>query len=72
VEALPETYQILLHVGDSLFEYIVSKQPDKVLIHVRVVFHKTFYKPEIYNELREFMADVSKTINQQVVFRKGN
>jgi hypothetical protein len=70
IEEVPETYQILLNGGDGLFEYLVTKKADKVHIHSRIVFHKTFYKPELYADLREFMADISKKLNQQLVLKR--
>jgi hypothetical protein len=70
IQDLPENYQILLNGGDGLFEYIVTKQPDKVIVHSRVVFHKTKYEPALYGELRDFFKDVAVKHSQQIVFKK--
>jgi hypothetical protein len=69
---LPDTYQILLNGGDGLFEYLIDKKDDKIIVHSKVVLHKATFPAGDYKDLRDFFADIVKKHNQQIVFRKIN
>jgi hypothetical protein len=56
VDGMPETYQILLNGGDGLFEYLIDKKQDKVVVHSRVVLHKANFPAEAYKDLRDFFC----------------
>jgi hypothetical protein len=71
VDELPQQVRVKLNEqGDGLFEYLIQVQDGRINLRSRVVFKRTFFLPEEYDNLREFYNLLVKKQNEQIVFKK--
>jgi hypothetical protein len=70
VEEIPKSTKIDLFENDGFFEYIVSKDAQRVMLRCRLVIHKAEFMAEDYESLREFFSYVVKKQQETIVFRK--
>jgi hypothetical protein len=59
-----------LFENDGFFEYIVSKDAERVMLRCRLVIHKADFIADDYEPLREFFSYVVKKQQETIVFRK--
>ena len=70
VEELPKSTKVNLFENDGFFEYIVSKDAERVMLRCRLVIHKADFIADDYEPLREFFSYVVKKQQETIVFRK--
>jgi hypothetical protein len=71
VDEFPQPVRVKLNEqGDGLFEYLIQVQDGRINLRSRVIFKRTFFRPEEYENLREFYNLVVKKQNEQIVFKK--
>jgi Domain of Unknown Function with PDB structure (DUF3858) len=70
VEEMPSSQRILLNNNDGIFDYIIEKNADDIQLKIRMKLNRTFFRPEEYTALREFISNVIKKENEIIVFKK--
>ena len=70
VEEMPSSGRILLNNNDGSFEYTIEKNTDDIQLKIRMKLNKTFFSPEEYTGLRDFISKVIKKENEFIVLRK--
>lgn len=71
IEETPKSAIVKLNDGDDgIFEYLVSKKTDRILINCHLELYKSVFLPDEYETLREFFSYVVKKQNENVVFKK--
>ncbi|MCU0334078.1 MAG: DUF3857 and transglutaminase domain-containing protein [Chitinophagaceae bacterium] len=70
VEEIPKSTKVNLFENDGFFEYIVSKDAERVMLRCRLVIHKADFIADDYEPLREFFSYVVKKQQETIVFRK--
>jgi hypothetical protein len=56
--------------GDGYFEYRISSSGGSITFRSRLVFKRTFFIPDEYENLREFFGFIVKKHNEQIVLKK--
>jgi hypothetical protein len=71
ISELPKNFKIMLSDSSSTFTCISIN--DKNLIQIKSTFmaDRIFYPVEMYSELREFYANISKFFSGQIVIAKN-
>lgn len=72
VEEVPQPARIAFNENQGMFEYLIQKTEDKVMMRSRIRFSKAFFPPEDYNTLRDFFAFIVKKQSEQIVLKKKN
>jgi Domain of Unknown Function with PDB structure (DUF3858)/Domain of Unknown Function with PDB structure (DUF3857) len=71
VEELPKQLAVKLNEqGDGRFEYRITQSGNVISLRSQIKLNRTYFKPEEYNQLREFFNLVVKKHNEQIVFKK--
>ena len=70
VEETPKSARVTFNEGEGLFEYMIQKSEDKILLRSRILMKKANFAPDEYNSLREFFGHVVKKHSEQIVFKK--
>jgi hypothetical protein len=71
IEETPKSAIVKLNDGvDGVFEFLVSKKTDKILINCHLELYKSVFQPDEYESLREFFSYVVKKQNEYVVLKK--
>lgn len=71
VEELPKSMRVKFNVDEGGFEYIVTKQENKVMLKSQLFFKKAIFTPDDYQALRDFFGFVVKKHAEQIVFKKN-
>ena len=71
VEEMPASIRLELNPTDGFFEYIIEKNHDNIQLRMRMKLNKTIFETEEYANLREFINNVLKKENEQIVLRKN-
>ncbi|PWT72197.1 MAG: hypothetical protein C5B59_16370 [Bacteroidetes bacterium] len=70
VEEVPKSARVALNENQGMFEYLVQKSDDKVMMRSRIRLNKAYFPPEEYNSLRDFFGYIVKKQSEQVVLKK--
>jgi hypothetical protein len=71
VDELPKQAIVKLNEeGDGYFEYRISSSGGSITFRSRLVFKRTFFIPDEYENLREFFGFIVKKHNEQIVLKK--
>ena len=71
VDELPKQLSVKLNErGDGKFEYRITQSGNVISLLSQIKINRTYFRPEEYNQLREFFNLVVKKHNEQIVFKK--
>jgi hypothetical protein len=70
VEEIPKSVRVALNGDEGMFEYLISKEEDRIQLVSTVKLHKANFLPEDYQSLRDFFGYVVKKHSEQVVLKK--
>ena len=70
VEEMPASAKTSLNDKGGYFEYILEKNGDMIQLRMRIKIDQTLFTTEEYGTLREFVNQILKKENEQIVFRK--
>ncbi len=71
VDELPKSARANLNESDGgVFEYLISKNSEKIQLRCKLFLNKTFYNSEDYSSLRDFFGYIIKKEAEQIVFKK--
>ncbi len=70
VEELPKRERIMYNDDDGMFEYIVQKNGNRIILQCRLRIAVANYTAEDYAGLRDFFGNIVKKQNELFVFRK--
>lgn len=70
LEEAPKSAIIKYNEGEGIFEYLVSKKADRVIINCRLELYKSIFPAEEYEYLREFFSYVVKKQSENIVLKK--
>lgn len=71
VEELPKSVRANFDEnGDSYFEYLISESGGIISLRSRIKLNRTYFTPEEYEVLREFLGFIVKKHGEQIVFKK--
>lgn len=71
VDEIPKSAKVGFNEGEGYFEYLISKEADRIQLRTRVVLAKTQFQPEEYESLREFFGFVINKQAEQIVLKKA-
>jgi hypothetical protein len=70
IEEIPKPARFLMDENDGMFEYLISKSPNRIQVRMKMQINKATFNQEDYEALREYFAFVIKKQNEQVVLKK--
>ncbi|HWR32961.1 MAG TPA: hypothetical protein VN451_05530, partial [Chitinophagaceae bacterium] len=70
IEELPKREKILLNGNEGVYEYIVQKSGNTIMVQCKFRLSFASYSPEDYEALRDFYGNMVKKQSEMVVFRK--
>ena len=70
VEEMPASAKVSLNDKGGYFEYILENNGDMIQLQMRIKIDQTLFSTEEYGTLREFINQILKKENEQIVFRK--
>ncbi|MBI5856660.1 MAG: DUF3857 domain-containing protein [Sphingobacteriales bacterium] len=70
VEELPKREKIIFNDGEGLYEYIIQKNGNTIMMQCRFRLSLATYLPDDYAGLRDFYGNVVKKQSEVIVFRK--
>ncbi len=70
IDEVPKSTRVHFNETEGMYEFIVSKQENKVKIRSKLTFNKATFSPDEYNTLRDFFAFIVKKQSEMIVFKK--
>ncbi|MBW7892487.1 MAG: DUF3858 domain-containing protein [Chitinophagaceae bacterium] len=70
VEEVPRSAKVNLNDTDGFFEYLVENAGTAVRLRSRIKLNRANFRPEEYNDLREFFSYVVKKHAEPIVLKK--
>lgn len=70
VDEMPKSTRVKLNEDEGMFEYIITKRENKIMLRSRIAIHKANFLPEDYETLRNFWGMIVKKHAEQIVFKK--
>jgi hypothetical protein len=70
VEEIPKSVRYKLNEDEGMFEYIVQKDTDKIMLRTSISINKATFSQEDYQPLRDFFSFIIKKQSEQIVFKK--
>lgn len=70
IEEMPAPAKFAFNGNEGTFEYIIQKDETVVQLRSRLKISRAVFRPEEYNDLRQFFAQVVKKQAEQIVFKK--
>jgi hypothetical protein len=70
VDEMPKSARIKLNEDEGMFEYLIKKDGDYILMRTRLMINKANFTNEDYEVLRNFYSFVVKKESEQIVFKK--
>lgn len=70
VDELPKSERVHLNDTDGMFEYIISKSADALILRTFIKINKTIFMNDEYEDLKGFFDYIVKKHKEQIVFKK--
>ena len=70
VDEMPKSERVHLNDTDGMFEYIISKDANTVLLRTVIKINKTIFMNDEYEDLKGFFDYIVKKHKEQIVFKK--
>lgn len=72
VDELPKSVRISFNEDEGMFEYLISESNGYIQLRSKLVFYKSTFSQEDYQNLREFFDFVISKNQEKIVFKKSN
>lgn len=70
VEEMPKSAVIRLNESEAIFEYTIEKKENDLQLQMRIRMNKTYFTPEEYSALQDYISSIQKTESQRIVLQK--
>ena len=70
VEEMPESTVIRLNDSEAIFEYTIEKKENDLQLQMRIRLNKTYFTPEEYTGLQNYISSIQKKESQRIVFQR--
>lgn len=70
VDEMPKSTRVKLFEEEGMFEYIIAKRENKIMLRSRISIKKANFYPDDYETLRNFWGMIVKKHAEQIVFKR--
>jgi hypothetical protein len=59
-----------LNDSEAVFEYTIEKKENDLQLKMRIKLNKTFFTPEEYSGLKDYISSIQKKESQRIVLQR--